>query len=292
MTDQEQIEKYLADELTPQERDVFEQRLNREPELSASLTHYKATIDFFATRNPALEATLEEMGNKYIKDQPWYQSWWFRSVLGVVAIGGIFYLWQTLFPSDTRATVSPASQNESMPVDTSSSAPATFPDQEEAPIEAPPGNDNDPTDNTQRPSRQEEETQPPPPPIAQTEAADYSPNPDLEELLNTYVRSTDFFIIESPPATLPLNSSQNNWQLKGRTTLGAPLELKLYSNVPEDFFEDQPEWAQTVIPTGTADTLQISQAFPRPAKAGLYYWLLLDTETEELKAAGKIIVEE
>ena len=292
MKDQEQIEKYLADELTPQERDVFEQRLNREPELSASLTHYKATIDFFATRNPALEATLEEMGKRYIKHKPWYAAWWFRSLVGVVAIGSIFYLWQTFFTSHTEPTEAPASQNESIPTDTSSSAPATLPNPDEAPIEAPASDDNDPTNNTQTPNGQEEKSQPPLPPIAQAETADYSPNPDLEELLNTYVRSTDFFIVESPPAILPLDSSQANWQLKGRTTLAAPLELKLYSNVPEDFFEDQPEWAQTVIPTGTADTLQISQAFPRPAKAGLYYWLLLDTETEELKAAGKIIVEE
>lgn len=87
MTDQEKIERYLANELSPEEQEALEQRLAAEPELRESLSLYRATQEFFQRRNPALEATLEGMGRRYISNTPWYRRWWLAMLLGLVAVG-------------------------------------------------------------------------------------------------------------------------------------------------------------------------------------------------------------
>lgn len=286
MTDQERIEQYLANDMPAQEREVFEQRLRREPELAESLSLYRATQDFFKRRNPALEATLETMGKQYIKNTPWYKQWWLGILFGLVGVGATFYVWPFLHPAQTESTTLSPQSEDKLPTDTSSLVPQA----PESP-QRPSANEDAETERDS-PANERDNPSAASPPIAQATPADYTPNPDLEELLNIQVRSGAFFALTAPERTLTIDLDEVLWQVEARTTSKAPLELRLYTNLPADFYEDRRQLTQTLETIGQGDTLSIVQDLPTPKPAGLYYWLILDANSEEIQAAGKIIVAE
>ncbi|MEL6659136.1 MAG: hypothetical protein AAFR36_21925 [Bacteroidota bacterium] len=288
MTDQEKIERYLANELSPEEQEALEQRLAAEPELRESLSLYRATQEFFQRRNPALEATLEGMGRRYISNTPWYRRWWLAMLLGLVAVGGVYYVWPNLTePKRQPATMAPVPSPHA-PADAPDLAPTDFENKDVLPTSTPsaplpPESDAAPQAEPSPPASL--------PPIAQATPADYTPNTDLEELFGTIVRSTDFFVVDSPEAISTLDLAQTSWSLNARTTISKTLELRLYSNASNDFYEDRRISTKVLQATGSSDTLNINQDLPTPEQAGLYYWLVLEQETEEIRAVGKIKVE-
>lgn len=286
MTDQEKIEQYLAQGMSAQEREVFEQRLSNEPELSEALQLYQATQDFFSRRNPALEASLNQLGQRYIGHKPWYRRWWLGILFGLVGVGATFYAWPLLFPSQTESTTLSPQSEDRLPTDTSSLAPPA----PEAP-QKPSASENVETDRDGS-ENEKDNSSTALPPIAQATPADYTPNPDLEELFNIQVRSEAFFALTAPGRILTIDLDEALWQVEAQTTSRAPLELRLYTNLPADFYEDRRQLTQTLATIGQGDTLSIVQNLPTPKSAGLYYWLILDANSEEIQAAGKIIVAE
>ncbi|MEL6970949.1 MAG: hypothetical protein AAFZ63_26110 [Bacteroidota bacterium] len=287
MTDQEKIERYLANELPPAEQKAFEQRLAAEPKLAESLSLYQATQDFFQRRNPALESTLDEFGKRYIVAPPWYRRWWLSLLVGTVLFGGSYYTWNQITEVPAQPTAEPTSPKSTAMPDSQVLAPV--PSIHEDTLTAPASEEPSPAVPGSTPDNTGQESAAAP--IAAASPADFAPNSDLEELLNTIVRDTDFFTVEQPASITTLSSEQSTWQLRARTTIASVLELRVYSNASDDFYKDQRVLTQILQATKTTDTLDISQRIPLPEQAGLYYWLILDRETEELRAAGKFVVE-
>lgn len=113
LKEQEQIDKYINDEMTSSERIAFEKEMQNNKELAESVALNRDLAQFFKERNPILEQTLSSLGNEYFKEDvpvavtvpeassdtipPPSSSKGFRWILpvfllGLVGIGGFWFL--------------------------------------------------------------------------------------------------------------------------------------------------------------------------------------------------------
>lgn len=284
MDDQLIIEQYVAGKLTPDERVAFEKRLAQEQDLAESLRLYQMTQGFMAQREPALEQLLNTMGDKYFPVRSWYQKWYLWLVFCLLIVIAVTIILLAKPPLST-----PPSPGEEVPTadQNTPTAPSSVPDHSavadavDTVVAAPPA-------VAPQPSKLK-----PPPSIASLNASAFEENPTLESLWREQLRNHLYFELLKPLRdTTFLLQSQTTFRLNARTTSSPPYELRIYSNHPEAFYNDE-QVSNTLIVEANrlSDTFTIDQAIHLPLRPGLYYWLLV-SKSDKLLTVGKFKIVE
>ncbi len=277
MDDQLIIEQYVAGKLTSDECAAFEKRLAQEQDLAESLRLYQMTQRFMAQREPVLEQLLDTMGNKYFPAKPWYTKWiiWAFTGLLLLAVAVLFIIYNAKIPAPSTDL---PTENKPAPSELAPSATPRLLDtvKTPAPISKEPEPSFTPSTQTDKP------------PIAAIASSVYKANPILEGLWQEQLRNNQYFELLNPNRdTILITQQQMVIQLCLRTTFPPPYELRVYSNEPSDFYNDNRS-LNTIITEaiGQADTFIVNHPINLPLTEGLYYWLLVN-KAEELLTVGK-----
>ncbi|MFN0013301.1 MAG: hypothetical protein ACKVU2_02025 [Saprospiraceae bacterium] len=275
----EQIEAYLNGTLEDDARAAFELAMQHDPELAAEVRLYR---DMATALNPtptedALRSNLKRLGRQHAPVEPvagrrialW---WWLAGTLAVLGlIGWLVWRMPAPVPADHRKT--PADQ----PV-------------AQTPLPSKP------------PAAAREKT-PPPSPLPKAReprllAADFRPNPRLEDLMNTQFRGDKYqFQVNrpAPGANLSRKQKQVAFRLEGTVEtdvreISVPFRVLVFSNLPEDYEQFRPAYAARLSFEKT-DRIFSFRLDERLALApGLYYFLIEDEDSGMVFHAGKVSV--
>lgn len=295
--EQEKIDKYLADQMTKQERKLFETEMNSNPELADTVQLNRDMEGFFDDYTPDLEEQLTDLGKQYFQatDGPstkvsrkQINKWW---IILPVLLVGVLGWWIISSSSDTESTPSDPvleapTNNPTEKTDTENTIPDeentvldeenTIPEDAEE-VEPTDLKDNIPPTDNQLPDID------PNTPIASIDPADFVPNPAFEEIIREYVRDNNNTEISTP-------AQNTNYELSeliaikviGKTKARPPFNLSIYSNSPEDFDNDIKIIDKTLISRSTDTGYSFRFNAQIPLKGGLYYWIIQDKDGELL----------
>jgi len=284
--EQEKIDRYVMDEMSIDERNMFEQAMKQNGDLRKEVTFGKELKSFFANREPSLESQLEKLGNEHFADEPsgWSRWWWVPVALAL--FGGVGYLFM-----DTPIDVS----NEM--IDTSEKIriePRRQPSLEK--LESNPSV-SEGIQQTQDPvitpsESSEKEIIPPAQPIAVLNPADFAPNPILESLMNEQLRNEGFKTkLISPSASQVFDYEEKIlWQFNGITTAMPPYQLMVYSNKGQDFEKGIGVLSKTLEGELKGEQYQFNFSAMVPFERGLYYLLFQEQEGEEILSIERFLV--
>lgn len=289
MENQINIEKYLNDQMSKEERRAFEQQLKEDFELRKAVDFQKRLKSFMVIREPKLEQQLEQLGNQYFdkKGKRTVKYLWVGVVGLTITVATILFLTkeentvsnQKVETIDTVKTTKAPLIEPVLETDSIKPIKPEPPKKEIAPSPAAP-NENKPT-----PKKENR-------PIAQLNPKDFEPNPFLEDLMQSNLRNDDAeTTVWRPKKDVPLPYEEKIvFQVSGTTYATPPYRILLYTNKISDFEEDiqllNAEFEGT--PNETVFNFNLEKEII--LQRGLYYFLIEQIESEELLLISKFEV--
>lgn len=298
MEKQFQISRYLNNEMSPTERAAFKKEMANNHELRKEVELNSDLYQYFATRNPDLEKKLGKLGDKYFvleKPKNDKKLLW----LTIIAILSAMVLYFCFFnkPPQSIKPLPETKQNTSILSPTASidtlqkqRVLKTPTIEKQQKIEETMPANNPPVRLKSKPKSKQQPNKPSQP-IAQLNSADFVENPILESIINENLRSNERFIdITKPAAAIFSASNPVAFTLAGTTNATPPYQLRIYTNQPTDFEEDLTIFSKNLTgqPTNEHFSFSINQKIKLPS--GLYYFLLLQKESQELLYGDKFLV--
>lgn len=295
--DDKLLDRFLAEDLSPNETAMLQERLATDGNLRRRLALRRQLYED-RTEEDALRRTLAKVDRTYHARAGWGKYWWLLLVLLTIAAAVVFSKARgegnlTSEPSFTQPVMRGPSQQ---PADS-----VVF----DVPTPTLPANQPAPTNSTSPPASRPIPTVPPespPDPPAEDEPettldmevfaaldpARFTPNDLLESIVEVQVRTT----VDTTVLTLPEGDTLNR---KGplpvwvSTTVPPPYKLMLYDNDPESFLDTRP-LEQVVLPALSTDgnRYKTTTKLLSPPAGGRYYVLLLYGEGEVL--AGRVVL--
>lgn len=133
------IEKYLNDEMSPEERAQFEQRLGRDPDLRTELEEQRAFLDRLKTQmlREKIAAALAENGPATPPKRPRGRTWIWMFVLLIVPAVTFWMLSRDGSPAEDPMPPPPSEEKQEPPGDPSSPSPQSKEAEGPAPKEQP-----------------------------------------------------------------------------------------------------------------------------------------------------------
>lgn len=292
---QQTIEQYLRNELPASDREDFERSMSTDPALSSDVRLHQMLLEEFGDREKQdFINELDALGDRYFgpDEAPPKKGRNRRLFLGIalLVMAGIGLLW-LLSPAPAPEEDQPESEIfvPPSPVE-DGSAPIKLPE-EQTPTDEPATAPQEPT------APQPERT---PRPIAQADPADLTPNPYLEDLINSNLRGNELQFSEVE-ARLNAGRFRLEGQVQKRPADEDRLAIFLYSNKEQDFLDGNPLARLTLDlePVPTAEEArnaagEILQTFRFAVeekaswKPGLYYYFIARESDAEPLYTGKI----
>lgn len=288
MKNQDKIDRYLSQQMTPQELETFEQEIKLDKNLAQSLALQEELIQFFDTREPTLEAELSSLGKQYMvveQKKSGVPPWLLTLVGSMITILIVFYIFfkPSSSPSLQQESQSPTLLEDSLNIET-----ITPPHQknkldtittspEETKIDAP--------------NIKQKNTSPKPPPIASINLDKFTPNPSLEALMREKYRNNINFNLNFPKQDTVFRFQKNvPLLIQGTTNASPPFELLIYTNRPFDFDNDYPVLKQLISGTERDDLYYFDFEATIPFDRGLYYLMIRTQEESEILSISTFMV--
>ena len=282
----ENINKYLDNEMSINERTVFEKQLRNDKELAEELAFYKDFHGFAERRKPALRQDLSDLGDKFIiepnKNKRVFSFWILIPILLLTAMIGYF----SFFYKNN------ISQINTPPTDIETQLPTNNPEENsddnsnenaEEPIETPkPNNEPNPSE---LPINQ---------PIAALDKADFERNSILEDVIKETYRETlvqDSTILSAPAPDAEFKFGANiPIFVEGLTTVSPSYVINIYSNRSFDIENDFPVLNAPM--NGKAENGKYRFRFNGevPLKRGLYYLVIKKDDLIEVLYISRFTV--
>ena len=282
----ENINRYLDNEMSVNERTAFEKQLRNDEELVEELAFYKDFHGYAERRKPVLRQDLSDLGDKFIiepnKNKRTFPYWILIPILLFTAI--IFYF---LFFYKNNAA-----QDNTPPTDIETQLPTDNPEgnSEENSNENPEEPIEEPRNNNESNSPELPITQP----IAALNEADFERNPILEDVIRetyreTVVEDSTILSAPAPDAEFKFGTSIPIF-VEGLTTVSPNYVINIYSNRSFDVENDFP--ILNVPMNGTAENGKYRFRFNGeiPLKKGLYYLVIKKDDLIEVLHISRFTV--
>lgn len=282
----ENINRYLDNEMSDDERRAFEEQLRNDEELAQDLAFFKDFHGYAERKKPKLRQDLSDLGDKYIiepnKKKSAFPRWILVPLLLLAAIGiyfSFFYKKNTV-----QENTSPTEVETQLPTNNS-----------EENIDD--SSDDNSNENVEEPVEQQKTNTPEFPqnqPIAALDEADFAPNPILEAEIKEMFRATtveDSTVLSSPKLDAIFKFDDNiRLLVEGLTTVSPNYVINIYSNRPFDFENDYPILNAPV--NGKAENSQYRFRFRGniPLKKGLYYLVIKQEDLIEVLHISRFTV--
>ncbi|MGB0862639.1 MAG: anti-sigma factor family protein [Saprospiraceae bacterium] len=270
----ENINRYLDNEMSVEERKAFEKQLRNDEELTEELEFYKDFHGYAERRKPALRQDLSDFGDKYIiepnKKKSAFSYWISIPILLLIAIVCYFLFFQKDNPI----------QGNTVPTNTETQLP-TNNSEEKIENNSEDNSNKDSEESVDEPKKNNEPNSPKPSinqPIAALNKADFEPNPILEAVIKETYRETvvqDSTILSAPAPDEEFKfGSSIPILVEGLTTVSPNYVINIYSNRSFDVENDFPILNAPI--SAKAENGQYRFRFNGniPLKKGLYYLVI------------------
>lgn len=281
------IERYLNEEMSINEQEVFEKKIKHDAELSEKVELQRDIMEYIQSGKMKLGKQLDVLGGQYFIEKKTATSfnriWLVLSAF--VLIGALIWLLQG---KENKSTDKPA---ESVEKNTTVTPPSTLPKDESTsvePNEASSSVEPNEVKKTEEKTQTVKEKQP----IASINKADYKPNPLLENLLKETVRAGAVTNIEIVPKSKIVKKNKTiPLKISGNTTARTPYQIIIYSNKISDFERDYHLFDQPVLGTEKEGVYYFNYKANLSLKKGLYYLILKQQTSSEVLYISKFSVE-
>lgn len=284
----EKIQRYLDDEMSLDERMLFEEQLRKDDALAEDLDYQKDVTNFFNTRDPKLKAELKALGKEFIAEEQPKRRFpiWAAVALALLLVVLIYFMFvnkTTVIEEDNTPTNTEQQQEEELEEEeqVEEQQSPTTPIQEER--------DEPSNDNSEMPNIPEGQ------PIAAVDPALYQRNPLVEDMIRGNVRASDEdeIITVTQPVIDTVFAFQEKipFTFSGRTSISPKYNLALYSNKADDIENDIR--ILDVELDGTANGEEYTFEFNSEIslKKGLYYLFIREVDSFEVLYVSRFTVE-
>lgn len=310
---QEKIERYLNEEMSNSEKNIFEQEMKNSKALREEVALNKDLMSFFKERNIGLEHTLSDLGNEFFNDDkpqnitpPQDAD---KPIIGkkpfiiplllllFVSIAGLWYFnansdsekfEDALFSPSTSVEETEKMINEGMQEqgDSDDVGSEITPEIIEEATESPTKADNLPED---APTKTEEKPKVDKPMAAAEDKASFKENSILEGLIRENVRSDKSVTVKMPSENYTFTPKNGVATLKFRFTTEAEtaIELIIYDNKIDSFEKNYQILSATLQKTSNDELVFNANV---SLKNGLYYYVLRKKDTLEIIHISKFFV--
>lgn len=310
MLQEDRIRLYLDNQLSDAERQAFERELLINSELQEETDFYREMYGFFEQRVAvvALKGVLQHAETKLFepptppkkKIKPlWIGLFWIIGV-GLLLLSFLYFFFiKPSFSAQEQSSIEQQTTIEPLDFDTtqrtSLTADTTHLKTEEPSLKTPPilNKKQEIIDNETPPKEimQDIQENEPSQPIA--DAGNFSPSPMLEMILDKNVRANIVFTIANPAHdTTFLN--QDGFilmNIEGIANVPMPVILSIYDNKPSNFDNDYKMLSTEIIPQPLEDnTYRLYFSAKIPLDKGLYYMILRDKQTNEMRKIQRFYV--
>ncbi len=284
------IDKYLDNNMSPDERKAFEERLRTDKELTEEVAFQKELKGFFENRNPQLRQDLKDLGAEFIVEEKKTGSspyWIWGSLFVLIAIGfyGLYFSTSTSIVSDT-----PSQQTEQQN-NTPQDVPSTI--EEIAPEQTTPNTPKDNNESTEERTIDVDDI-PEDQPIASLDNKErFVPNDLVEGIIQERYRAEE----EDPTTvTLPEKDATFKYQkliplkINGQTTIAPNYQLAIYSNETSAIENDYPLLKTALQHTVKDGVYTFKFNGEIPLDKGLYYLFIRQADTFEVLYVSRFTV--
>lgn len=289
----ENIDRYLADEMTSSERSAFESEIRSNQKLQNTVNLRKEMGAFFSKGGDDLLEKLKAAGEQQFAPSHTASTsmWkWLLAILAVVLAAMAAY-W---FSKSDQNNIAPVQKDDAvikpMPIATDTQVVG----HDTVLLSPDKPSEKKASQPEQKPARKPAKQQSPVAvPIAQANPADFSPNPYLEEIIGDQLRSVIELSVDSPQPgdTMSIAIKENGLPLAGTLNQEMKLTYALYDNKEESFFNEKPLASGELATSLKAEKYTFSRRIKAAFKPGRYYLLLFNSADEEMLDARTFIVE-
>jgi len=290
----EEIEKYLDGTLKGEKKADFEERMKNDNKLRAEVELHKDLSTFLAdSPEKAFQDNLKKLGDNLSETPPPNKGGWLKFLLPILAVLGFGVWWfsqsNDQAPIEENKIEAPTSQpnkTKDTKTDLENKTPIEKKELEET--KTPLEETKSPPKKSSKPPVYADDNQPKSNLIA---AADLTPNPALELLINNNLRSNEVtieIVQKQKNSKIETTGSATNFKLVGTflsedNLLLRNLKLNIFSNKKEDYENFHPTLSEKI---GLKKLSNFNYEFDFQKaivlKPGLYYYLIEDADTEEI----------
>lgn len=295
---QEQIERYLNGSLSEEEKVAFEQQMVTNEELAEDVRlHQEINAHLqdnaWHKTSAAISAVNNDFFNKIEKlpssnedksptTAPSKRKWWLGGLAGILLLSGSFWLF-TDWNNTTKNT-------NIVPTELPTPTKTIF--EEEQNKENIKNIEDTPTTNTPlpKPSTTAPSTTTDKP-IASANSKDFTTNPILEGFIKENLRSNSSELtITSPVSGAVFNKNGNKkiaLKITGSSKNGTTYRIFIYDNKVSNFEKARPVLSRNL---SVKNTFRFNALIE--LEEGLYYYYIIDANTEDIAGIGKFFVQE
>lgn len=282
----EDIERYIANEMASDEMKDFENKMSNDEKLAQEVAFKKDVNDYFKSDKIGLAEELEVLGNTYFKAEKKGTSFnklWLLLPALLLLVGLVWRM------SPTNEKPAPSSNRVTNNIDSLKNSPTTPPNKiEQKPTSAPkkeitPSKPPVPTEEKQPTINQ---------PIASVDETAFQSNPLLEGLLKEQLRDATFLTtLLSPKEGLVYPANKTiPLIIKGSTTAETPYRVIIYTNKLFDFENDHRLFEKEFQGVKKEDNYTFSLKANLPLPKGLYYLIIQQKKSNEMLYISKFSV--
>lgn len=315
LKEQEKIERYLNGEMQNPEKEVFEQEIKNNTDLSDKIAFHKDLLSFFNSRNVDLEETLSNLGNEYFSDEKpikpvpdAIKNSSFTNnkrfiipllLLLIVIIGGFWYFNDSDEPVDITPSMSTSEaekiinegmideQGKEVINEIEENIPTEIKETKETEEDLktdPPKFD---IDEIKGATKQEDE------PMAILDKSNFQENMALESLISENLRSDTNISVNTPAKGQRFEQKDGIVALSfnGTTSKNDKFELIIYDNKAENFNNDYSILSTMLKTTPDENTFNVSFNVMIELKKGLYYYIIRRKDEAQILHISKFFIQ-
>lgn len=288
MKNQEKIDRYLSEQMNQQELEAFEQEIKQDEDLAQSLALQEELVQFFDTREPALEAELSSLGEQYmvVEQKKSGVPPWLLVLVGsmiTILIGCYVFFKPSSSLSLQQESQSPTLLDDSLNIET------ITPPHQEKKLDTVPVSPEETKLNI--PNIKQKKTSSEPPPIASIDPDKFKLNTSLEALVREKYRNNINFNLSFPKQDTVFRFQKNvPLLIQGTTNVSPPYELLVYTNRPFDFDNDYPVLKQLITGIERDDLYYFDFEANIPFDKGLYYLMIRTQEDSKMLSISTFMV--
>jgi len=278
MSQEDEIQKYLENQMSEDEAAAFKKQLELDDDLKDKVFLKKDLDNFFNDFRPDVVQNLNALGTEFFEEKQIdkipqrnrkINPLIIGSVLLIIVLGSWYFYSTSSNPTQNRP-VQPANET---------TVPATEETPNISPIEE---NLPEPNDPIIKPIENQ--------PIAEIEPNLYRPNPLLEGFLNESSRSNDNNQLLSPEMNKTFFEKNIQLDFNGYSIELPPYELKIYSNKSTDFENDKHLMKLSIPTKKTNDRHTFRFLTNLELDKGLYYILIKKEDSDKMILVSKFKV--
>lgn len=228
---QQNIDRYLNNEMLEAEQTAFETELQNDEALRHEVAFQRGFVGFMGRYRPSLEDKLDALGSEYILDAPKKKSYILWVILGVLLLCAI--LFYTISSNKKTSTID-VNTNSKSTIEIPEEAPIQIPIIEKDTIESneenliPSTPKNDKIKSTEESQKFDNQ------PIASIDESLYERNPNMELLLQGTVRANNdvqlLTIVEPVNDAVITTKNLTNFSINGTATTTLNYDIIIFNN--------------------------------------------------------------